>query len=171
MEYIGKLELRLASWYGRLPHLPDKARRWIADNIWWMVVVGVVLMALGLLSILGVLLVGTMLLSVFAGVYGVILGSLVALLVLVWIVLYVVDIVMLAMAVSPLKAHLARGWRLLFVVLSIGVVVEVAYVFVSTDVGGFVSSLVSMAIGGYVLFEIRNLFGADAVVHTPQSEG
>lgn len=162
MKQIGKLEFLLASWYGRLPHLPEKGRRWIADNCWWIVLVGVILLSLNILGVLGILLAGTMLLSVAAGVYGAMLGGVVALLALVWIALYILTTVLLAMAVGPLKLHKKRGWKLLFLVTAISVIVEISYVFVSADVGSFIGSMIGTAVGAYFLFEIREYFAVAA---------
>lgn len=158
MKYVGKLERTLGAWYGRLPELPPKVQQWIADNLWWIVLLGAIVMALGLLSVLGVLLVGTMLLSVFAGVYGHVLGVIVALLTIVWMALYVFDMVLLFLAVSPLRAHRMQGWRTLFYVLLLGAGVEVTYVFVSADVMSFIWSMVLTAAAGYILFQVRDRF-------------
>lgn len=158
MEQVGKFEVLLASWYGRLPHLPEKGRRWIADNCWWIVLVGTILMALNMLGVIGLLLVGTMLLSVAAGVYGATLGGVVALLTFLWIASYILSTVLLAMAIAPLKAHKKRGWRLLFLMMVISVVVEISYVFVSTDVASFIGSMIGTVISAYFLFEIREYF-------------
>lgn len=164
MDLVDKVERTLGAWYGRLPQLPQKLRLWIADNMWWIMLIGAVVMVAGLLSVLGVLLLGTMLLSVFAGVYGHVVGVIVAMLALVWITLYTVDMVLLFMAISPLKAHELRGWRLLFYGFLLGVAVEITYVFVSADVASFIWSMIVTAFGGYVLYQVRDHFAVASEV-------
>lgn len=165
MEYVERLERTLAAWYGRLPHLPEKGRRWVADNSWWIVLIGTIVMALGMIGVLSVLLAGTMVLSVFAGLYGAVFGGILALLTLLWIGLYVLTTVLMAMAINPLRMHAKKGWRLLLWVMTIGVAVEITYVFVSADVGSFIWSMIVTALGSYVLFEIRHYFTETAKVH------
>ncbi len=162
MDLVDRVERTLGVWYGRLPSLPQKLRHWIAANIWWIVLIGAVIMVVGLLGILSVLLLGTMFLSVFAGVYGHALGVIAALLTLIWVASYTVEMILMFMAIPALRTHDIRGWRMLFYVFLLGVAVEIAYVFVSADVGSFIWSMVLTAVGGYVLYQVRDLFVAES---------
>jgi hypothetical protein len=43
METINKLETTVAGWYTGLPHLPKTFTQWLAANVWWLALIGVVL--------------------------------------------------------------------------------------------------------------------------------
>jgi O-antigen/teichoic acid export membrane protein len=64
------------------------------------------------------------------------------------------------MAVSPLMKRLRRGWDLLFLSALINLVYAVVTIFIdSRGIGSFFLSLLSSAIGFYLLFQVRSKFG------------
>lgn len=169
MEALHKLEGVVASWYKGLPHLPEGFRKWLADNIWWLVLIGVILGLLITIPAIGVLLFGG---AVLTATYGVSAGGDYYGAVFVWALLallfVVVDLVLSALAIVPLKAHRKLGWSLLFLVALLNVLSAVLTFVANFHIGALLSGLIGAAIGGYFLFEIRDHFGA-TVVKTSQS--
>jgi hypothetical protein len=158
MEQISKLESRIAEWYDKLPHLPKTWRVWLADNSWWIVLIGVVATILMLLALLQLALLGGLALTVAFGAYGAVLSGFLVLVTLVWSALVIIDLVLMVLAVRPLRAKQKRGWTYLFIMALISVAVAVVRVLWNGQLPEMVSGLMSVAIGGYILFEIREYF-------------
>jgi hypothetical protein len=163
METLHKLEGVVASWYKGMPHLPENFRKWLADNIWWLVLIGVILGFLVTIPAFGVLLFGGAILTASYGVSGgneygaVFVWALLALL------FVVADLVLSALAIAPLKAHRKLGWSLLFLVVLLNVLSTILMFIANFQFGALISGLLGAAIGGYFLFEIRDRFGATLV--------
>jgi len=163
VEIIYKAEQLIESWHKSLPHLPANLRKWIADNGWWIVLVGVVLMSLQAVGVLAVLLIGTVAAGVLGGLA--ILGPLTAvaggLLIIVgaiFFTVFLIELVLSAMAISPLKAKQRKGWVLIFTVSLIEVVSAVLTFIFSMEVFSFIWGLAWAAAGLYILFEVRDAF-------------
>lgn len=76
------------------------------------------------------------------------------------IIILIVDAVILLMAVSPLMKRLRRGWDLLFLSALINLAYAIVSLFIhDRGIGSFLGSLLSSAIGFYLLFQIRSKFG------------
>ena len=163
MQIISKLETRLATWYGKLPHLPQTWRIWLADNSWWLVVAYVLLVGLGLLALLQVALVGGLVLGFALGVFGAVIGVLLFIAMIAWFGLTIFTIVLMVLAVRPLRAKQKRGWTLLFAVLLLWVAVTIVRALWDGQTTGVTSGLLGAVLSGYVLFEIRGYFGATPV--------
>jgi uncharacterized membrane protein len=165
MEMLHKLEEVVASWYKGLPHLPENFRKWLADNIWWLVLVGVILSLLVVIPAFGVLLFGGAVLTATYGASGSAYYGGWFVWALIGLMLVVADLVLSALAIAPLKAHRKMGWSLLFLVALLNVLSTVMTFIANYSFGGLISGLIGAAIGGYFLFEIRGHFGA--VAKTP----
>ena len=118
MEQIEKLETTISGWFKDLPRLPKGFTDWLADNLWWLTVIGVVLSVLGVLSILSIVLVAFGLtglaLGGVPGAYGgyaagAVVGT-VLIATLVSIAGFVLTIILMALAISPLKEKKKKGW-------------------------------------------------------------
>jgi uncharacterized membrane protein YfcA len=162
MESVNKLEVTLASWYKGLPHLPENARKWLADNIWWIVLVGVILSLMGLISAIGGLLFSSAIVSVYGVAQPAYYGAAFLFAIIVLVIL-VINLVLSALAISPLKLHRKRGWSLLFITMLLTVLSTILALLSNQDFGTFLSGLIGIAIGGYFLFEIRDHFSTVAV--------
>lgn len=162
MEALRKLEGVIASWYKGLPHLPENFRQWLADNIWWLVLIGVILSLLVIIPSFGILLFGGAVLTVSYGAASTYDGG-----VFTWLLfslLFIVaDLVLSALAIAPLKAHKKLGWSLLFLVALLNVVSTVLAFIANFSFSGLISGLIGVAIGGYFLFEIRDHFSVVGV--------
>lgn len=105
MEYISKLEKTILGWLKNVPHLPSVARKWLGENVWWIAVIGLVgsclAAVIGLIGVLGTAsLVGTVAVSYYA-VSTFTAWALVTS--IVGLVFLAIDIILLAMAIKPLR--------------------------------------------------------------------
>lgn len=166
MKSIEKLELMVARWLEPLPHLPISARKWIADNIWWIVLVGVILSVIGTLGMIGGIFTAIALMGTTFSAYGYSIapaytGWFVMSLVISFAFM-VASVILTAMSVSPLKIKQKEGWMLLFYTLVLRAVAVVIGAFFTYSMFGFIGAVISGAIGiaisAYLLYEIRSYF-------------
>ena len=161
MKQLAPLEESLAKVFKDLPHLPKGLRDWLYENVWWLVIVGLVFSVFGVFAGLSSL---AVLASLTMGMYGVafvgawVVASIISLVVL------VATIVVEAMAIQPLKNKQKRGWDLLFLSLIISVVGTAVTSLVGMNVFGLIGILIGAAIGGYLLFEMRGHYTGDPEV-------
>lgn len=166
MESVHKLEKTVADWYKGMPHLPSGGQKWLADNVWWIVIIGVVLSAFGLFGIIsllflagaGLTLAGGAIGSGYGAAAGAALGGLLIITSLISLAVYIVELVLMVMAISPLKAHKKLGWDLLFIVTLINVASIVVTGLIAMNIFSIFWGLVWAAVGAYFLFEIRSHF-------------
>lgn len=163
MSSIHKLEVRIADWYKGAPHLPKGGQKWLADNVWWIAVIGAVFGALALLAVIPLTLLALGLSAgagahLEASMYGGYSSP-----VMMWLSAVVSFIslaaitVLTAMAISPLKDHRKKGWDLIFLSMLVNVISLVLSI-VMADFSGLIGGIVGIIIGGYFLFEIRSFF-------------
>jgi hypothetical protein len=158
MEYISKVENAVGEWHEKVPHLPATVRQWLADNSWWVALLIVIIGSMVILFILLPLLLLGAILSSLAGIWGAAAGGFLLLLATMWMLLAITSIVLLAVAVSPLKRHKKRGWNLLFVVLLLNVTVIVLKVLFDFELTSFLFGILAIALAGYFLFEMKDHF-------------
>lgn len=158
MEYINKLEKMVAGWYAGVPHLSPSGRKWLSTNVWWIALIGVILGAMGILTVISVTFFAGVLASVYAGPVGAALAGVGLFVVVIALVISIASLVLTAMAVAPLKALKKRGWTLLFLTVLLHVASQVLDFLFSFNLLGLVWSLLFTAIGAYFLFEIRDSF-------------
>ena len=170
MEFINKLEKTVLGWAKDVPHLPIFAKKWLAVNVWWIVLIGAILSGIAALVALNSLYAVTTLLSAPSNAYYVYAGynNIVILQSVVSLVFLVATGILLALAVKPLKALEKKGWVLLFMTLLLEALSVVVNAVLSFSVLGFIMSLlfgaIGLAIGAYFIFEIHGQFG-----HTPKA--
>ena len=160
MESLHKLETMAADWFKNVPHLPKGGQKWLADNIWWLAIIAVVLSVMALLAIVPLAMLSfglsaTMSPYAYGPAYSV--GAFAWLTVLISLVSLVAYAVLAGMAISPLKAHKKKGWDLLFLTVVIDAVV-VAATILTFDFSSLLGGILGLAISGYLLFEIRSFF-------------
>jgi hypothetical protein len=172
MELLNKLEKTIFGWFKGVPNLPDGARKWLGDNIWWIVIVGVVLTILSVLVSLAALstrfaLMGTAAFSYYvspAATNWYIVTDIVS------IVFQILEAVILFFAIQPLKEKRKKGWVLLFATWLLGGVALVVNALLGLSVINFVITIlfgaVWLAISGYFLFEMHSQFA-----HVERSRG
>jgi hypothetical protein len=151
--------------YKKAPfQLPVGLTKWLADNSWWLVLVGAVLSVLGILSAYG-----TMNRIDQAGLY---LDSYSYMgmsdtfnqsknMLYVSMLSSAVSAVLLFMASSKLKAHLKSGWNLMYYSFLLNAAISLIGSLLFTP-STFVFSLIGFAIGftigAYILFQLRHYF-------------
>lgn len=159
MEQIKQLEKNIEVWLKPVPHLPESWRKWLAENIWWFTVIGIVLSVMGALAILTALSVALPFILV-ASFFGFNLFSF--LFSIVSLVLYVGIIVAMSKAVTPLRSLHRKGWDLMFTATVISYLISAIGLLVNFNAVTFVSSVAGAAIGiaisAYFMFEIRTYF-------------
>lgn len=166
---IQKLEGMVAGWLKPVPHLPHGAQKWIATNVWWIVLVGVIVSAIGLLIGLTGLLAALALVGSATTYYGTVVtnsyyGGGWILNAVITLIFTVGIVALLSSAIAPLKANKKKGWTILFLVLLLDAVYVVVNSILSLSIVGFIFGIIFGAIGlavaTYLLFEIRSHFVA-----------
>lgn len=175
MESIHKLEKTVADWYKSVLHLPAGGQKWLADNVWWVVLIGLILTVLSVFPLIaGVLFVGAVaggLGAAYGGAYSAALVGTALIAVWVLIAFLLFEAVLMALSISPLKAHKKKGWDLLFIIALVNVVSVVVSGLIGFNFMALVWGLLWSAVGAYFLFEIRGHFGPkEKVAHTSVSK-
>lgn len=164
MELLVKLERTILGWLKDVPHLPIGARKWLGENVWWIVVIGAVLTGISALVLLGALFtnlstLGSPIISYYASATFV--GWLVVT-TAVSLAFAVLEALLLAFAVTPLKERQKKGWVLLFAVWLLGTLSVVVSAILTLNPLGFIGNIIFgavwVAISGYFLFEIHGQF-------------
>jgi len=163
---IDTIERTLGGWYKNAPHLPRTIRQWLADNIWWLALIGAVVSILGLLVVVPML-IGVITLStnvptnaaqLYSSTYPETYGGLTWLSLFLSLIGYIVTTILLAASISPLKHKHKQGWELLLWSYLINFILNVISALVVLNIPSLVMSIISAAIAGYLLFEIRSFF-------------
>jgi len=155
MQQLSGLENGLATLFKGLPHLPKDWRHWLADNAWWLALIGVAFGCLGILGLVPVVL-G---ISIFTGIIaGPAAGALVIITGIVNMAVLVVSVALEAMAITPLKAKQKRGWDMLFLVSLVTFTGAVLNALITGNIGNILGLILGTLIGLYVLFEVRMYF-------------
>lgn len=170
MEIVKQIENMVARWLKPLPHLPGKGQKWLADNVWWITLVGVIISTLGTLSLIGVTLAAMALIGATSGflyLHGYAANYVAytgwgVLWLTISIILLIAMVVIMAMAVGPLKEKKSKGWELLFLSTLLSAVFSIFNLLARFDIFNFISGLIfsalAIAIGVYFLFEIKSHF-------------
>lgn len=162
MDYLNSIEDTVASWYKNLPQPPRIFKRWLVDNVWWVIVIGVVLGVLGLLATLkDVSMSGLNYSFTLRGIFSTMDQAAVTITFLISIAVVVIN----AFAITPLRNKYKIGWKLLFTSLILSVLSLAVAVVLTFDVGSFISGAISAVITGYLLFSFRDQY----VVHSIKS--
>jgi len=160
MESVNKLEAMVAKWYETVPHLPANARKWLSENIWWLALVGAILMVFAIFGLFSLLFLSGAVLVGVAGVAGAVVGGAIWMAALVGSLFLLIQLVLTAMAVNPLKKMQKRGWTLLFIVTILNVLTDLVTFLFKFNLFDLVWGLLMAAVAAYFLFEIRSNFVA-----------
>lgn len=155
MQQLSGLENSLGTLFKGLPHLPKDWRHWLADNAWWLALIGAAFGCLGILGLVPVVL-G---ISIFTGIVaGPAAGALIIITGIVNMAVLVVSVALEAMAITPLKARQKRGWDLLFLVSLVTFTGAVLNALITGNVNHIIGLVIGTLVGLYVLFEVRMYF-------------
>lgn len=155
MQQLSSLEEAIGKLFKKMPHLPRESRDWIADNLWWLVIVGLVLSAVAVFGLM-LLLFGA---SLYMGLTAdMVVGGAVFLATVISFAMFSVTIVLEAMAIKPLRLKHRYGWELLFITGLVLLAGSVLRALMSDSLSGLLNPLVTAFISFYLLFEIRDYF-------------
>lgn len=172
MEALSKLERTIIGWLKDVPHLPLGVRKWLGDNIWWLVAIVTVLCAIAVLGWIGALFshlgaLGTPVVSYYATttfVGWLIVNAVIGL------AFTMIELLLLAFAISPLKEKQKKGWVLLFASWLLSIIAMVVSAILTLNPLSFIGNLIFgtiwVALAGYFLFEMHGQFA-----HTERSKG
>lgn len=158
MEQVRKLEAVVSRWYKQAPHLPANGQKWLAENAWWIVLVGVILGALGVFGLISATFLASAILVSIGGAVGAAIGGIALLAVVASLIFSIVSLIILIAAIAPLKAGHKKGWNLMFLAVLVNVLALVIHFLFSFDVFGLIWGALMTAVGTYFLFEIRSHF-------------
>jgi hypothetical protein len=172
MELLYKLEKIVFNWFKNIPGLPEGARKWLADNIWWIVIIGTVLTIISILGSLAALSTRISLQGTIAASYYIstVNSTWLTIADIVAIVFMILEVILLILAIQPLKEKQKKGWVLLFATWLLGGVALVVNALLGLNVLHFIVAIlfgaIWLAISGYFLFEIHSQFA-----HVERSRG
>lgn len=158
METVAKIEKQVGEWFKQAPHLPKEFTKWLAENAWWLTLIGVVIGLLAIFPLLGLTLFASALTATYSAYYPYAQSGLVQASLWVSLAFYVLLVVIEAFAISPLKGLKKRGWDLLFLATLVSVVSSVVSAALNYSVVGLFGAAIGALIGLYVLFEVRGYF-------------
>lgn len=182
MSALTNLEQTLVQWQKQSPlHLPASWRKWLGDNSWWLVIIGVVAAALSVIGSLRVLLWAEDVLRTtrqYAESLGVTVPHASATYdVGLWISVatFVVVALIQLRAIQPLRAKKKSGWDLLFLAMIVSLVGGLVSGLLSGSILGTIVGLaISAVIGWFIIFEIRGEFlpaSSKKPKDTPKTDG
>ena len=172
MEFLSKIEKTVLGWFKTVPDLPAGGRKWLGDNIWWIVLIAAILTALSALGTLGTITTRMSLLGSLAATYYVSSATTSWLIVADFVSLgfLVLQAILLIVAIQPLKEKQKKGWVLLFVSWLVSGIAVVVNAVLGLSVFGFIFAVIFgavwLAIIGYFLFEMHGQFA-----HVERSRG
>ena len=163
MSVVRQLETKVAGWLKPVPPLPTNAQKWLAENVWWLAIIGVVASVIGILFSIGAIVSYFTFIDAVVGLYpartyesGWIVVTSLSLL------FGVTTTVLTALAINPLKKAQKKGWNLLFLSLLVSATSVLVGAVVSLNLGTFISEIIfggiALVICSYFLFQLRSYF-------------
>lgn len=162
---LKKIEYAISRLLKPFPDLPKAGRKWLANNIWWLVAIIVGLTAISVLTLisnmLNILVISprsleNVSLPLFNNIWFFSLSTSLTLAV------SIVSLVIFVTAIAPLKAGLKKGWDLLFLILVVNTIWMVFRSFLSFDIFNIsiyiLLGLFSSMVAAYFLFQIKSYF-------------
>lgn len=143
--------------------LPAGFTKWLANNVWWLTLVGAIFSLLSILSTWSSLNTVQNLGDAY-GLDGSAVGALYAQsanVLYISMAVNAVSAVLLFMAFQKLKVHQKSGWNLVYYNMLLGITASLvsSVVFATYAlVGGLIGVAIGLAIGGTLLFQIRKYF-------------
>lgn len=141
--------------------IPPNITKWLADNSWWIVLVGAAASVFGIFSLLSLVNTANNIDALY-NTYG--LGDTYARStssLYVSMLASAVSAVLLFMASSKLKMHQKAGWNLLYYNFLINAVISLLSFALSSPallVGSLIGFAIGFVIGAYILFQLRGHF-------------
>lgn len=172
MEFLNKLEKTVFGWFKTAPNLPKDVRKWLGENVWWIAIIGVIINGINILR-------GLSYLEKQASLQGTVASTWAAssvqsdwaiLTVIVSVSFLVLEVVLLFLAIRPLREKQKKGWVLLFASWLVSGAALLVNATLTFGIFSFIITIlfgaVWLAILGYFLFEIHGEFA-----HVERSKG
>ena len=141
------LERMLLPIFHQAPHMPGAWRNLLVTILPWLSLIFGALGIIGFLGAQGLAIILSPILTLSYGIKGITI--------LLGLVIGLATSVLSVLAFKPLQAHSKRGWDYIFYGLILSVIsLVMSLLFVTANV----SSLVFIAIGAYLLFEVRERY-------------
>ena len=151
----GGFEKWLDDTYKKLPvQLPEGGKKWLADNSWWLVLIGGILTLWGTWAFWQ----AGQYVSSLARIVGVDTSPDLGVMWYVALVAMLVQGILYLVAVPMLKNHQKSGWNLVFYASLVSVAMGVVYLFVPGYAGSIVGVVLGAVIGWFFLFQVRSKF-------------
>lgn len=166
MEFVNKIENMVGGWLKSVPHLPPAGQKWLSVNVWWIVLIGVILSGIGLLMSIGGIFTAMSFMGAATSYYGAFIAESYSgmwfLSAIVSLIFSALSVLILALAINPLKDLKKKGWSLLFlswIVNAVAIVVNIVLNFNPLSlIMGIIFGAIVLAISAYFIFEIRGHF-------------
>jgi len=157
-----KIETMVAGWLKPMPHLPVNGRKWLAENVWWIVIIWVALSGLAAITLLGAL---SFFSAVTTGV-AIMTDTIVytgwfLFVALISLAFMFAQLVLMIIAINPLKKFQIKGWKLMFMTILLsaaGTLVGVVLNFNAGSIMSLATGAINFLIGAYLLLEIKSYF-------------
>lgn len=177
MADVKGLETKLNEVFGeKAPKLPEGGKKFLVDIAPWVTIVGAVLSVFGAWGLWNAARTVNHLaewsneLSRTFGDGTTVSTSKLTVFVWLGVALMLVNAVLYFMAFNPLKAHLKKGWDLLFYVMLLNIAYSVVSLFIDGQgLGSFVMSMFFTAIGVWLLFQVRPAYLGKKPAETPKA--
>ena len=172
MELLAKLEKTVAGWLKNVPHLPQGVRTWIGENVWWIVAIGTIISAIGVLGLLSSVFTSVGLLSSPVASYyaSASFASWLIVTGLVSLVFVALECFIMALAIVPLKEKQKKGWVLLFAAWAVSLLFTIVSAALTLNffsiIGNLIFGAIWAAVSAYFIFEIHDEFA-----HVERSKG
>lgn len=164
-DIIKKLSHFIEKTFKKLPHLPEKYAKTFAENLWWVLIVGMAVYVISVIGSIGAISVAISTANRFKGFLGIYaspvnLGPAILTFVI-SVAFLVISAVIIGLAIKPVKKMNKKGWDLLF----IGMLINAVYVVANSVTSGIISFLpnliggaIGVALTAYLLNEVRVYF-------------
>lgn len=172
MELLSRMERTILQWLREVPRLPSDVRRWFADNIWWITLVGAILTGISAFGLIiavfsNVAMLNSQFIAYYASTTFVTLAIIKSIVSLIFTIL---TCVLLSLAVTPLKEKQKKGWVLIFAAWLVSVLSVVVGAIITLNPFSFLTDIifgaVGLLIGLYFLFEVHGQYA-----HVEKSKG
>lgn len=164
MNYSRRVEANLAEFYELIPHLPKRARVWLANNAWRVALAGIVGCIVGMFWLIPAFIASVVINYMTGNLLSPVVPyentqlSITWLLVLLMIFVSIVTVVVLALSVNKLRSKAKSGWNGLFYVVVLSIAYDVAMVMTAPSWWLLIAVVSGALTVGYLLFEIRSEF-------------
>ena len=149
----------------KLPHLPERFKKWLSTNFWIIILVGLLLSCLAVIFMIVYLIQNISMIGAYPrfvyGLYSVnlsyhsgwnIFTDIIS------IIFMTGTIILISLSIKPLMNSQKKGWKLLFYALLLQAVAIIINAILSLNILSLIYGLIGFAIGSYLLFEVKSYF-------------